>query len=81
MRQIQGPNGRARSKRSSGLVGPQEGLLGHVVGHVVAAHDAQGGAVDPPLVAPDDLLEGKEVPPPGPGQEVGLCGVDRHVPA
>ena len=78
MRQIQGPNGPRQVEAVQGLVGAQEGLLDHVVGHVVAAHDAEGRAVDPPLVALHDLLEGKEVPLPCLGQEVGLGGVRRR---
>ena len=59
MRQIQGPNGPGEVEAVQGLVRAQEGLLDHVVGHVVAADDADGRAVDAALVALHDLLEGK----------------------
>ena len=74
-----GPERPGQVERVEGLVGTDEGLLGDVVRHLVAAHDAQGRAVHAPLVALDDLLERKEVPPPGLGQEVGLARIDRLV--
>ena len=73
-----GPEGPGQVEAAEGLVRAQEGLLDHVVGHVVAADDAHGRGVDPPLVALHDLLEGKEVPVPCPGQKVGLGGVRRR---
>src|SRR6266540_4855368 len=55
-----------------GLVGADERVLGHVVGHVVVAHDTQGDPVDPALVAPNHLLERREIPPLRTGQEARL---------
>ena len=75
MRQTQGPNGPPELEAVERPPGPHERLLGHVVGHVVGAHDPQGHPVDAALVAPHDLLERREVPLPRPGEQ------ERLVPA
>src|SRR5712692_8061997 len=62
-----------RVEAAQAAVGADEGLLGHVVGHLVPPHDAVGGSVHPPLVATDDLLEGKEAPPAGLVEQAALA--------
>ena len=55
-----------------GAVGPDEGVLHHVVRHVVSADHPESHPVHPALVTPDDLLESGQVSPLGAGQEARL---------
>src|SRR6185295_8927038 len=70
-----GAEGPRQVEPAEGLMCAQEGLLDDVVRHVMAADDANGGGVDPTLVALHDLVEGKKVPVACPSQEVGLGGI------
>ena len=71
-----GSEGPAEVEGRQSLPRAQEGFLGHVVGHVVSSHDAQGHRVDPSLVALHHLFERKEVAPQGLPEEAGFRKID-----
>jgi hypothetical protein len=67
-----GPERPGEVEAVEGPPGPHERLLGHVVRHVVGAHDPEGHPVHAALVAPHDLLEGRDIPLPRAGEEEQL---------
>ena len=68
----------ARLEAVEGPPGAHERLLGHVVGHVVSAHDPQGHGVHAPLVPPHQLLESRGVALPRPGDDERLVGLGKR---